>query len=681
MAIHWTIPFRSLRSGTDYQVNIYDASYSGNPIPLKGGSQPFTTEEENTDDMFTPLRLQSGYLRIVDDGKDANGNAFNWKTLCPSTDLDRPVTLTKVSGNTETVMWQGFMQAQNFSGELYNPIQEREFPVQCCLSVLSSVQVSASAPEPRTFAYLLKACIDAIPQHSITNIVAQGGADAQAWLLKMFDWRNLLDTDEDDELTAKYNLQEALEDLCRFWGWTARTKAQTLYLMCADDSAEQTILTMTYAQLTTMAGGTSAGTTSGSFSTTTISGDVFASVENDDMMVRGFNKCVVKCDVNQQDSFIKFAPASVQKLMEEARTGDPSTGYTWFNFPGLGDEPGVGYYSTARLASFDVSTLKGSCSSLAGFYRRQIYSSVDDDTPKVADEIAIWGNHDGNIRASLETKTKMMYTGGSLTISGSIWHDAHKDDNYPTTLYMRVGIGETKASAKWWQLHPTSTAIVHEWTENFVEGYTKWAVSSGDIKGSEIVYAADDKFVYKTIPCDTPGLYGYLYIDIYGCMDVNGFFQSFEIADLEVKYSLDTVYIPTLATEYRQRKVTVERTTSRNYQATNNSNVDSPFNIDCIYASDNNLKYGLGLVLNNKNSFMGKLTYNGSQQYAEQHLANRVANYWATSKRKITGDFRKNTIADIAPDYKVTLDGSTLYPVAISHDWRDDIINLTLLQI
>ena len=37
--------------GTVYSVNIYDASYSGSIIDLKGGAQPFTTQEDDTDDV------------------------------------------------------------------------------------------------------------------------------------------------------------------------------------------------------------------------------------------------------------------------------------------------------------------------------------------------------------------------------------------------------------------------------------------------------------------------------------------------------------------------------------------------------------------------------------------------------------------------------------------------------
>ena len=77
MAIHWKIPFKSLRSGTVYTVNIHDASYphAAGAVTLMGGAQPLTTQEDDNEDMFFDIRTQSGSLRIIDNGQDANGNA------------------------------------------------------------------------------------------------------------------------------------------------------------------------------------------------------------------------------------------------------------------------------------------------------------------------------------------------------------------------------------------------------------------------------------------------------------------------------------------------------------------------------------------------------------------------------------------------------------------------------
>ena len=79
MANNYSITFMSLRDGTSYTVHI--GGGTGPEIPLKGGAQPFTTQEDDDEDMFVPVRTQSGYFRIVNDGRDANGNAFD-DVLC-----------------------------------------------------------------------------------------------------------------------------------------------------------------------------------------------------------------------------------------------------------------------------------------------------------------------------------------------------------------------------------------------------------------------------------------------------------------------------------------------------------------------------------------------------------------------------------------------------------------------
>ena len=98
MAIHWDIPFKSLRSARTYWVSVYDNSYGSNtPVELKGGVVPFETEEDDDDDWFKPVRTQSGYLRIVDDGNDSSGYPLSsgdkWTDMIPSNDKNRKVIL------------------------------------------------------------------------------------------------------------------------------------------------------------------------------------------------------------------------------------------------------------------------------------------------------------------------------------------------------------------------------------------------------------------------------------------------------------------------------------------------------------------------------------------------------------------------------------------------------------
>ena len=98
---------------------------------------------------------------------------------------------------------------------------------------------------------------------------------------------------------------------------------------------------------------------------------------------------------------------------------------------------------------------------------------------------------------------------------------------------------------------------------------------------------------------------------------------------------------------------------------------------------NNNMLFGYGVIMNANGSYFKGFQYveHGSLVFPEQHLANRVVNYWQEARRRFEVELRSNTIADITPKHKTTIDGTTGYPIAISHDWRDDITKLTILEL
>ena len=227
MAKNYSITFKSLRAGTVYTLNI--GGGTGNAVPLKGGAQPFVTQEDDSDDQFAPIRTQSGYIRIIDDGYAADGvTAFDWKDLIPQTNTSRPVTLTAGS----TIVWQGFMQSQNFSGTLYGNPQEREFPVHCVLSALNGVDIPTVVPQNLqmilNFGSLLGFIfgnVATLSGNALANgeFVFQCASRAQTILGAKIDWSNFLTTDEEGNSAANYTPYQILEDFCRFWGYTVRT--------------------------------------------------------------------------------------------------------------------------------------------------------------------------------------------------------------------------------------------------------------------------------------------------------------------------------------------------------------------------------------------------------------------------------------------------------------------------
>ena len=705
MSKNYSISFVSLRASTVYTLNIGGGTDT-TTIPLHGAAEPFVTDEDDSDDMFTPVRSQTGYFRIVDNGTDANGNSLTadwWKDLVPAVDSDRPVVLTV--GNT--VVWQGFMQAQTFSGELYGNPQEREFPVVCPLGMLAGEEADYTNGI-KNFAFLLKEVCDTIYSKSngavsFDNVMVQGGADARQWLLTRIDWMNFASTDADSVTRSKYSLFSVLEDMCRFWGWTARTKGTTLYLTCADDSTEQNFLSLTMTQLATLAA-SDTDTTTGSIvssSTVTLSDTsgtpIFASTSQDDYVMQGPHKATVKSDCNEQDSVAKFAPKDIEDWM----------GDVWYWVPA---EPGnymVGYFGTTEyptgsegVGSTSMKVWTTPSSEPTGrICKRQIYQSKDVENPTIGDMLCVLYPHDNTVPSiQLQTLRPMSFAMGSITLEGSVWRGfepmQHSSNFY--CIRMRLGIGMTRATAKWWTFPTESMSgqvINPGWTSTPsvfnvpIQGNTMKGTGTGlmGIPGAVLIILS-----MPAIPVTEP-LFGYIFLDIMGAHDYsNGNeIESFEIANLALGFSRDG-YDMTIAG--RPRRIKQERVSSKEYVSVNTNDSKEEWNANCIFASDDNMEFGYGLLMNADGSFVATLPYGNQQEHPEQHLSNRVANYWATSKRRIAAELLSNvaqsvegggnvTIGNILPSNKVTVNGSTFVPAAIGRDWRDDVVRISLMEI
>lgn len=681
MAIHWQIKFKSLRANELYTVNIYDDNYSGQPVQLIGAAQPFTTQESDDTDMFATVRTQSGYIRIVDDG------TINWRSIIPTTDIDRPVTLTDSNGN---VKWQGFMQAQNFGAELYGNPQEREFPIQCSLSVISREDITKYNKKIQNFAYLLQEIVDAIPQVCRPKtIVVQGGADAKAWLLKRIDWYNMLEEDSDFVLQGKYDLMECLEQMCDFWGWCARTYGETLYLTCAEDSGETNALILRHDSqqddLYDLANGTDVGTIETMLSTLTI-GNIFASTDNNDYQMRGPSKVTLTADINETDGdIIDPMDSRLRKEMVSTPWND-------------------GYIVEDVHYSEDVLTITrndftGNAFQIYGSFNVANHFVYDSEQPQNSHyeevgDVIHFKKTSNRSRTFVQLISEYQHTfdEGFFRLWGTAYWNGEKMDTTEgrwfsgdADMWMRFGIGASRQEAIWWNGKEwvNSETIFRATIGNRDDNiFTRWWT------GSVFDTAIESNII------DVSQMSGYIYLDFLGTdstlvVEINGE-RMFDLKDFRLQFTKnDTVSKegPYPNSGYYNIQPVDVKSEHIYKSANNNQNVREERGIDTNFGSENNMRFGFGLIANPDNTYMTEVPYNGSTARPEQHLVNRIAAYWATSKRMIQCELLAHngvaeTVANgINPRNKATIDGSTMYPVSISRDWRDDVVKLTLLEV
>ena len=70
-------------------------------------------------------------------------------------------------------------------------------------------------------------------------------------------------------------------------------------------------------------------------------------------------------------------------------------------------------------------------------------------------------------------------------------------------------------------------------------------------------------------------------------------------------------------------------------------------------------------------------------QHPEQHLADRIVNFWAAAKRLVTADLQTQMVeqsAPITPLSHMVLGQTHFRTLAISHQWRDDVTTLKMIQ-
>lgn len=140
--IHWQCLFNSL-GGNQYAVNIYEQNYNGSVVQLTGAADPFVTQEDDDDDIFKPIRVQTGYLRVV----DMDGTLM--ESIIPSNNTEKLVrlysgTFSSGSFTAGTIMWQGFLQAQAYTQPWDNQASIVEFPVKSVLGALQDVLIPNS---------------------------------------------------------------------------------------------------------------------------------------------------------------------------------------------------------------------------------------------------------------------------------------------------------------------------------------------------------------------------------------------------------------------------------------------------------------------------------------------------------------------------------------------------------
>ena len=291
-----------------YKVELIGDSASGEYTEIMlAGDNPFTVQYNESSTPFDPLRTSVATINIVNNNYMEDILSVHAK--------DTIVKLIQYSGSNETTVWCGYLSPKIYDNSYENCWETISLNANDCLSTLQYTKYSEMNGRGITN---IKDIIDNI----VTNC---GLLDGYYWTRSkkvgtsvllpnqlLIPEQNFYFNDTDDSWT----LQEVLEEICRYLGFTALQWGTRLYFI---DYQTLVINDDVYATWYGKANGYTQGTATHLIPSKTIDGDSYrlngATISFEPI----YNKVVVNCNMNVCEDFI---PGPFDDALLTNRNGD-----------------------------------------------------------------------------------------------------------------------------------------------------------------------------------------------------------------------------------------------------------------------------------------------------------------------------------------------------------------------
>ena len=225
------MPFADIENKR-YRVNIYGYTDEATPpatIQLKASDNPLTIDEDTSDNIFTPVRTQTGNLGVCT--KLPVGGMLNLDDLLPSTNLSTPVRVEEYVNGAWQIAWLGFLSCEEYNQAYTNIPENISLPINSMLEAWKSSYITINKVE--TVAELLNELMNIQIGNYFTGIQVP---QDYAIFSKYINTSIFVDKKEyQNEESTLYELQgrsahDILLAICQFMGWTAREDKGVLYL-------------------------------------------------------------------------------------------------------------------------------------------------------------------------------------------------------------------------------------------------------------------------------------------------------------------------------------------------------------------------------------------------------------------------------------------------------------------
>jgi hypothetical protein len=645
MAIHWQIQFKSF-TGASRCVNIYDSTYSGDPVQLTGAANPFKTSEDDDLDYYAPIRTQSGYISII-----AENNTI-LDDLMATKSTDRPVTLTE--GNY--VLWMGFLHCELYSQPWEAPPYVVQIPIISAVAAYQGVEVP-STEGSITLLDLLN--MITVPDVTIEYVVPDG-LPIDTLQVPLDAFRDYLSIPERTEygVTGKYYRQsvyDAIEAFCKYYGVSCR-QYQDQIMLVRDNEQHYNDMDRT------------GDTREAQWSNTSLDSMTICGAKNYRDFAQAYKR--VKGTFQTQREKLENV-MSYPNFFEEYGYNSAPAGNQIMLFNG--NAITLPYKNgTQQVSWFAAQDYGGQIIRKRGERSNSIEQrgSGWTDFYMVMSKAAQAGTPSPAIKFDIQKYIFIVdneYTALNIDCNVSPYYDLTQGEGFIKKLHCKVKVGE------YW-LHTVEQAGYlprYEWTTTESTCFLM-VKDTGNLTMDGVMYTLDYYINFTLnkvsgfaidMPALTPGAHE-VYFELLANAEAAADFGTFSdigylISDLKINVLHGTAS-PTQPTPNLDQNEII-RTAGAAWA--------NDYEIEGTITTKRGTQYGAGCALDENLEYI-------TTKYDEQGIARRAA-FYAVPREVITVDVRDNT----QPIDNVTFGGSTYHILSQQIDWWDDINRIKLIKI
>ena len=569
------------RTGIAYHIAI-DGKV-GDDMSLTPAAEPFVTQEEGDEDLFVPVRTQSGSIRVVTD------DAQLIRNIIPDSGGTRKVSVTNAQSGV--VVWKGYVQPKMLSMRLFSGKQVVSIPVECGLAALkyrSYNYASVELPVSKMLAFMLTS--------EFSNFNFNGYCfENQGWLHKKVKTALFVGDDKSHF--------DVLSDLCAFFGWTCRSMANSVVFAFHRnvDAEYMTEFFSTDANVLNTDGDQNTPV-----NVDRVEIDVSDSGDDDANMIvgAGIREAVVRCSLNSYDQQIEVSRTALAQAIDN---GTLSSQHVEREYTEAGERYKDEYWTDQQQVT--VGNWKISSVNARYFVNKHDSYNVEEWEPVIA----------------AYNTYKSLY-----------------DSSDPYNPWVAVDV------------FPSEVRFVS------VQTYTFGSKGKLTIKGASIgkVVIGGQTFYGSEIDIPAGGVSGK--VDIRASGYIKGL-------SLEFKAEADESYTNDSDVEFR---------------SLSGSNFSEVKNIDTVLCVKQQwMRPNMNNLLNADGTLCEGLSYGGSLPLNPlQVLADEAAAEGSRKSVLIEFTVRREMLSsEVTPMKEVAFEQDLYWPVAISHDWREDMIFLKLV--